>query len=226
MNKIAIFDVNETTLDLSPVRRTIDELAGGVGGFTIWFQKLLQLSMTSTTTGNYLDFTELAKAALQAVFDAEDRHLPGGGWDEVRAAMGSLDAYPDVKPGLTALRDAGWTTVSLTNSAPTSVNAQLERAGLTPLFDLILSVEAVQAYKPAQAPYLYAAQQIGFEPSTMWMVACHDWDLAGARAVGMSTAYVSRPAMSYAPNYPAADLVVDSFIQLAERLTGLEYLAS
>lgn len=220
MNKIAIFDVNETTLDLSPVRRTVDELLGHVGGFTVWFQKLLQLSMTSTTTGNYVDFSILARAALQAVSDTGDQALPEDGWDNVGDAMGSLEPYPDVKPGLTALREAGWTTAALTNSAPASVNAQLKRAGLTPLFDLILSVDAVKAYKPSGAPYVYAAEEIGFEPTTMWMVACHDWDLAGARAVGMSTAYIARPAMSYAPNYSAADIAVDNFIQLAAKLTG------
>ncbi len=218
MTKIAVFDINETTLDLAPVRASVDELVGHVGGFTVWFQKLLQLSMTATATGNYADFGALARSALQAVADTGSQPLPAGAWDQVAAALGSLDAYPDVEPGLTALREAGWSTIALTNSAPATVTAQLERAGLTPLFDHILSVDAVKSYKPAAAPYRYAAEQVGATPDALWMVACHDWDLAGARAVGMSTAFVGRPAMSYAPNYLPADLTAVDFSDLADQL--------
>ncbi len=218
MSEVAVFDINETTLDLSPVRRTVDELLGHVGGFTVWFQKLLQLSMTATATGNYDDFGTLARAALSAVADTGDRPLTPDGWDQVASAMASLDPYPDVQPGLVELREAGWTTIALTNSAPATVEAQLARADLSALFDMILSVDAVRSYKPAPAPYLYAAETAEVEPSRLWMVACHDWDLAGARAVGMSTAFVARASMSYAPNYPPADIIVDDFRQLAEQL--------
>lgn len=218
MSQVAVFDINETTLDLSPVRLAVDELIGHAGGFTVWFQRLLQLSMTATTTGNYLDFTTLAHSALQAVADTGDQPLSPDAWDHVASAMGSLDAYPDVQPGMSRLSEAGWTTVALTNSAPATVEAQLARVDLTSRFDLILSVDAVRSYKPAPAPYLYAAQQVGADPSKVWMVACHDWDLAGARAVGMSTAFITRPAMSYAPNYPAAEITVEDFIALADQL--------
>ena len=51
------------------------------------------------------------------------------------------------------------------------------------------------------------------------MVACHDWDLAGAKAVGMRTAFVARPGMSSAAALPPADLTVSDFVELADRLT-------
>ncbi len=174
--------------------------------------------MTATATDNYADFTVLARAALGAVADAADHSLPTDAWEQVASAMGSLPAHPDVRSGLSTLRAAGWTTVALTNSAPASVEAQLAQAELTPLFDQILSVDAVRSYKPARAPYLYAAERVGADPTELWMVACHDWDLAGARAVGMSTAFVRRPTMSYASHHPAADIAVDDFAALAEAL--------
>ena len=175
--------------------------------------------MTATATETYADFTTLAEAALFAVADTGEQQLAQNAWDQIAAAMGSLDPYPDVEPGLLMLREDGWTTVALTNSAPGSVNAQLERADLTRHFDLILSVDAVRSYKPAADPYRFAAQQTGSNPSDMWMIACHDWDLAGARAVGMATAFVTRPAMSYATNYPSPDLTVSDFTTLAEQLS-------
>jgi len=218
MTRTAIFDINETTLDLSPVRQVVDDLTGPAGGHTVWFQKLLQLSMTATITENYVDFTTLARAALDAVAEAGGRRLPVDAWDRVASAMGSLVAYPEVHAGLRLLREADWTTVALTNSAPATVETQLAHADLTPLFDLILSVDAVRSYKPAGAPYTYAAEQVGAEPGDLWMVACHDWDLAGARAVGMSTAFVARPAMSYSPNYPSPEITADDFKHLTDQL--------
>ena len=47
------------------------------------------------------------------------------------------------------------------------------------------------------------------------MVACHDWDLAGARAVGMSTAFVARAGMPFSAAYSPADFVAADFVELA-----------
>lgn len=173
-----VFDINETTLDLAPVRRTVDSLVGPEGGFVVWFQKLLQLSMTTTATDRYLDFSQLAASAL----------------------------------------DAGWTTIALTNSAPDAVTRQLERAGLASLFRHVVSVDKVRTYKPAVAPYRYVADLVDKKPEQLWMVACHDWDLAGARAVGYNTAFIQRPGMSYADCYEPADISVTTFVELAAQL--------
>ncbi len=218
MAGVVVFDINETTLDLEPVRTVIDDLVGPEGGFTAWFPRLLQLSMTTTAIGHYVDFTTLARQALDAVAATGESEPGDDGWSQVTAAMGRLQAHPDVADGLTSLRESGWTTVALTNSAQATVEAQLDGAGLAPLFDHTLSVDAVRQYKPSRGPYHYAAAVVGTDPAEMWMVACHDWDLAGARSAGFSTAFVRRPAMSYAATFAAPDLEVDDFVELADRL--------
>ena len=222
MPGVAVFDMNETTLDLMPVRHVVDELLGPEGGFRVWFGRMLQLSMATTATGTYVDFGTMARAALDAVAAAGGRDLPDGAWELVGPAIVSVPPYPDVRAGLERIREAGWTVVSLTNSAPAAVQAQLTNAQLTDLFDHVLSVDAVRAFKPAAAPYRYAAETVGVAPADMWMVACHDWDLAGARAVGMRTAFVTRPAMSYASVYEPADLVVADFGGLADELLAID----
>ena len=222
MPGVAVFDMNETTLDLMPVRHVVDELLGPEGGFTVWFGRMLQLSMATTATGSYVDFGTMARAALDAVAAAGGRDLPDEAWELVGPAILSVPPYPDVRAGLERIREAGWTVVSLTNSAPAAVQAQLMNAQLTGLFDHVLSIDAVRAFKPAAAPYRYAAETVGVDPADMWMVACHDWDLAGARAVGMRTAFVTRPAMSYASVYEPADLVVADFGGLADVLLAID----
>ena len=224
MAGIAVFDINETTLDLGPVRVIIDELVPDEGGSRAWFARLLQLSMTVTATGGYTEFGVLARHALEAVAATGGRRRAGAiddaAWARVAEAMATLPAHPDVAPALDRLRGGGWRLVALTNSAPASVTAQLERAGLAPRFEHILSVDTVERFKPAPEPYRHAASVLGVEPDQLWMVASHDWDLAGARAVGLATAFVDRPGQSWAPALAPPDLTVDDFGQLADRLLG------
>ncbi|MEV2191027.1 haloacid dehalogenase type II [Streptomyces phaeochromogenes] len=56
-----------------------------------------------------------------------------------------------------------------------------------------LSAEEAQAYKPAPEVYRLALDAAGCPPERVLMVAAHAWDLRGAQAVGMRTAYVHRP---------------------------------
>lgn len=210
--------MNETTLDLAPVRTIVDDLLGPAGGFTVWFQKLLQLSMATSAVGRFVDFGTLARNAFDATAAAGSIEIPVGSWEDVAAAIGSIPPHPEVPAALGRLREAGWTTVALTNSGQATVEAQCERAGLADRFDHIISVEAVQIYKPSAAPYEHAAAIVGVPTGEVWMVACHDWDLAGARSAGMRTAYVARPGMSYADVYDPPDILVADFAALADAL--------
>ena len=218
MTSVAVFDMNETTLDLAPVRAEVNAQLGSEHGFTIWFQKLLQLSMMSVVTGEYQDFSALAPSALDAVANAQGVELADGAWASVGAAMGGIAPFPDVAEGLAALKEAGWVTMALTNSASASVNAQIDANGLRPLFDHVVSVDEVGVFKPSPKVYEHAATVAGVESSSMWMVAAHDWDLAAARATGMHTAFVKRPHMVWAPSYAPAEVNVDSFVSLAGAL--------
>lgn len=56
-----------------------------------------------------------------------------------------------------------------------------------------LSAEDAQAYKPSPEVYRLALDAAGCPPERVLMVAAHAWDLRGAQAVGMRTAYVRRP---------------------------------
>jgi 2-haloacid dehalogenase len=56
-----------------------------------------------------------------------------------------------------------------------------------------LSAEAAPACKPAPEVYRLALDSAGCPPERVLMVAAHAWDLRGARAAGMRTAYVHRP---------------------------------
>jgi len=219
MTKVAVFDMNETTLDLAPVRALVDDLLPHAGGFTVWFQRLLQLSMATTATGmEFHDFGTLARHAFNACAATADDAPADDAFGRVAAAIAGIQPYPEVPAAMERLRGAGWALVALTNSGQSMVDGQVDGAGMRALFDHVLSVERVMTYKPAAAPYEHAIETVGCEPGDAWMVACHDWDLAGARAVGMRTAFIERAGMSYADVWPAADISVADFTALADAL--------
>ena len=59
-----IFDVNETLLDLSPLKNSINSELGD-GAAEVWFARLLHYSLVESITDTYHDFSEIAKAVLQ-----------------------------------------------------------------------------------------------------------------------------------------------------------------
>jgi 2-haloacid dehalogenase len=217
MASVAVFDINETTLDLGPARKVVDDLLGQ-RGFDIFFGRLLQTSMVATSTDNYQDFSVLAAAALDSAAQTVGIQLPADALSRFGAAMASLSVYPDVIDGLDRLKDAGWSLVALTNSAQASVDAQLAGAGVADRFDQILSVDLVRAFKPVAAPYLMALERLRVQPAEAVMVACHDWDLAGAKKVGMQTAFIARPNLPFSTAFPAADYCAANFRELADQL--------
>ncbi|SFP04315.1 2-haloacid dehalogenase [Amycolatopsis arida] len=106
--------------------------------------------------------------------------------------------------------------LGLSNASRTALLRLSAYAGLR--WHQALSAEAVVAYKPAPEVYQLAIDTAGCPPERVLMVAAHAWDLRGAQARGMRTAYVRRPV----GDPPASSDVVDwRFDGLEELVTAL-----
>ncbi len=62
-----------------------------------------------------------------------------------------------------------------------------------------MSADEVRWLKPAPEPYAMAVRRLGVAPGDVRMVAAHGWDLAGARAAGLRTAFVARAGQTLDP---------------------------
>ncbi|MGC7102136.1 haloacid dehalogenase type II [Amycolatopsis lurida] len=102
-----------------------------------------------------------------------------------------LPPWPDSVEGLERLARR-FPVIGLSNASRTALLRISAHAGLR--WHTALSGETVQAYKPAPAIYRLAIDTAGCPPERVLMVATHAWDLRGAQAAGMRTAYVERPA--------------------------------
>jgi 2-haloacid dehalogenase len=84
----------------------------------------------------------------------------------------------------------------------------------------VLSAEDARAYKPAPEVYRLAVEAAGCPSGRVLMVAAHAWDLRGAQAVGMRTAYVRRPVGDPPRGGDVFDWRAESLDELVDVLTA------
>lgn len=221
--KVVFFDVNETLLDLKPLKQSVGKALGDRPDLVpLWFTTMLQHSLVTTVADRYSDFGVIGVACLQMVAKNQGIDLSEDAAKKAVAPIRSLPPYPDVVPALTRLRDAKYRLVTLTNSSDAAVADQLKFAKLDKLFEASLSVEGVGLYKPHAHVYRWAARQMGVDVSECLLVAAHGWDVAGAAWVGMSAAFVGRPGQQPFPLGPTPDLTVATLTELADKLVTLK----
>lgn len=191
-----IFDVNETMLDMSPLKKKINGLLGSNKGFRIWFGMLLQYSLVDNCTNNYHDFIAIANASLDMASKALNRSIRNKEKKEALATMKALSAYPDVAKGLKILKQNGFRLATLTNSPLTTLTAQLKNAKLSEYFEVTFSVDAIKKYKPSLETYKWAAEQLSINVGEAMLVAAHGWDIAGALLAGLQAAFIERKGQS------------------------------
>ncbi len=213
--EVIFFDVNETLLDLTPLKESVGEALGDRPELApLWFTTLLQYSLVATVADRYSDFGEIGAACLRMVARNHGIELDEGAAERHLAPMRSLPPHPDVVPALERLRDAGFRLATLTNSSTAAVAEQMAYAGLTGFFESSLSVEEVGLYKPHAHVYRWAARRVGEDVSGCLLVAAHGWDVAGAAWAGMRAAFVARPGQQVFPLGSAIDLTVTSLGEL------------
>lgn len=215
--EILFFDVNETLLDMSPVKKSVAAALQGADHLVpLWFSTLLHHSLVTTVGDEYTDFGSIGVASLQMVAANQGLRLSETEAREALGPMKSLSPYPEVKPALERLKQAGYKMVALTNSSSEGVAAQMENAGLTTLFDQVISVEGIGKYKPHSEVYAWSARQTG--ATNCLMVAAHGWDVAGALWAGWRAAFVARPGQQLYPLAPIPEINAPDLQKVADQL--------
>ncbi len=218
--KVLIFDVNETLLDLAPLKKSVGEALGGREDLLpLWFSTMLHYSLVETLSDNYHSFGEIGTAALMMVAETRGIEME---YDEAKESivtpLRALPPHPDVVAGLKALKEKGYRIVSLTNSSAVGVETQFKNAGLTDLFEKRFSVDSVKKFKPHPDTYQTVLDDLGVNAGEVLMVAAHAWDLAGAKNVGLQTAFIARPGKTLYPNLARPDYVLKDLSELVKSL--------
>ncbi|GAA1687982.1 haloacid dehalogenase type II [Glycomyces endophyticus] len=217
-----VFDVLGTMVDeprgLTEALRAAAPAADTAELLALW-QRHIEREQDRVVTGGrpYATADALDREAAEAVAahagitDAAvlDR-LAGAGrrhpaWDDAAAGLERIARHRPV--------------LALSNANRAALLHLTANAGLR--WHQAVSAEDAQTYKPAPEVYRLAVDAVGRPPQHLLMVAAHAWDLRGAQAAGMRTAYVHRPVGDPPAADDRFDWHVGSLAELADALDAL-----
>ena len=160
----------------------------------IWRLKQLEYAWTLTLTGRYVDFWTLTERALDYTFarlPSVDRALR----PQLLDAYLELDAFPDARATLAALKGQRAQVAILSNGTPRMLQSAVAAADMASLFDALLSVDAARMYKPRPEVYALVTERLALKPEQVVFVSSNRWDVMGAAAFGFRPLWVNRAKM-------------------------------
>jgi 2-haloacid dehalogenase len=188
------FDVYGTLIDTTGVAVALQKHVGerAAAFAALWREKQLEYSFRRGLMRQYDTFTVCTQHALEYACSFFAVELSEADKAELMAAYRTLPAFPDVATGLRELRSAGLRMYAFSNGPAHDVNHLLETAGIQEFFQDIVSVDEIKTFKPDPAVYEHFLQRAGASSSDAWLISSNPFDVIGAMAVGMRTAWIQR----------------------------------
>lgn len=208
-HKAFAFDAYGTLFDVhSAVRKHAEALGpSGKQVSDLWRTKQLEYSWIRSLMGSYTDFWRLTEEALDfalATVPGADASLR----DSLLEAYWTLECYPEVPDVLARLRQSGVKTAILSNGSPDMLDAAVNSAGLSGMFDAVLSVDAIKIFKTAPQVYAMVTDTFELRPEEISFQSSNRWDIAGAHKFGFHTVWINRSGQpDEYPNYGPARTV-------------------
>src|SRR5262245_36907977 len=173
------FDAYGTLFDVFSVTALCERLFPGNGAALArhWRAKQLQYSLLRSLMGRYRDFWQLTEDGLVHACKSLQLELTDDRRRSLKEAYLKLAVFPDVKPGLEALRDCGFRLVILSNGSPTMLDAAARHANISNLFDAILSADDVRVFKPSPDVYRLALTRLNATAKDVGFVSSNSWDI-------------------------------------------------
>ena len=131
----------------------------------------------------------------------------------------NLRAFPDVAPGMEALKAKGHRLVAFSNGVEETTRILLERSGILRYLEGVVSVDDPKTFKPDPDVYKYLARRLDRSVSETWLVSGSPRDVIGAKLAGLKAAWIKRrPDTVFDPWGIEPDVVVGDLEELSERL--------
>lgn len=191
--RACVFDAYGTLFDFSSAaERCRDEIGEKTDALTdLWRSRQLQYSWLRSLMGYHIDFWQITADALDFALEALDLKDP-----ELREHLLTLymelDAYPEVKSVLHALRRAEVQTAILSNGSPSMLASAVGSAGIESLLDEVISVEDIGIFKPHPNVYKLVQSRLGVAPAEVAYQSSNGWDACAAAAFGFQAIWINR----------------------------------
>jgi len=221
--KALAFDAYGTLFDVFSVTALCEQLFPGKGNqlAQIWRFKQLQYSLMRSLMGRHRDFWGLTEDGLVWASKSLQLDLTADKKKQLMEAYLSLAAFPDVKPGLDALKKQGIKLAILSNGEPKMLEAAAKSAGIRDLLDEIISVEEVKIFKVSPRVYNLASERLKVTNPELGFVSANNWDAVGAASAGLRTFWIQRSSAEVPEELGfQVDTTVKAITELALLLRG------
>ena len=215
------FDIYGTLINPHGV---VDELSRHVGEraqqfSNVWRDKQLEYTWRRALMQRYENFPVCTRQAL----DYTDILLQTGLDDAAKASLMAiyrvLPAYDDVPASLQALAGAGFCMYGFSNGVADAISGLLEHAGIEQYFEGVVSVDALQTFKPDPDVYQHFIEVANKPAEKCWLVSSNGFDVIGAVSAGMKAAWLKRSeSMVFDPWDIEPTLVVHSLGELTKKI--------
>jgi 2-haloacid dehalogenase len=158
----------------------------------LWRTRQFEYTWLRSITGRYVDFFAVTEDALVYAANAMKLELTLARKQRLLNAYLHLTPWPDTADTLRQLRSAGVRVIVLANFSPKMLHANAENAGLTGLFDALVSTDANRTYKPDPRAYRLGMERLRLAKHEILFAAFGGWDAVGAKAFGYPTVWVNR----------------------------------
>jgi 2-haloacid dehalogenase len=196
MPSIFVFDAYGTLFDVHAAIARFRQQAGPEADrmSEIWRSKQLEYTWTLTLAGHYADFWTLTERALDFSL-ARVASVPKALKPQLLEAYFKLDAFPDARAALRALKAKGNKTGILSNGSPNMLKGAVDGAGLGGDLDAVLSVDSLKMFKPRPEVYRLVTNHYQCKPADVTFVSSNRWDVMASVSVGFRGLWVNRSKM-------------------------------
>jgi len=174
-----------------------------------WRAKHIEYSWHASLVGKPATFWSLAERSLDYAIASAGGGVSTDARGALLAAYRTMEAYPEVREVLSALKARGDNLAILSNGDPDMLGDAVRAAKLEGLFDAVLSVATAGIFKPSMKVYQLVIDRFGGTPADVSFQSSNRWDIAGAKAFGFRCAWINR---SGAPD-EYADLPPDRVVR-------------
>jgi 2-haloacid dehalogenase len=213
---LVAFDMFGTLADTSSVARELAPTCGDRAGRVArtWRDRQLEYMFRVTAMGQFPSFADLTRWGLAGALAESGIALPKAQQEAIAGAYRRLRPFGDARLALAALQECGHLIVVF-SVGPREWLEELANS-YREFVDYFVSAEEAGFYKPHPGIYRHLLDATSTEPAAALLVSSNMFDIAGAAAVGIRTAWCRRhPAALPDPWGPRPDYVITSLSELA-----------
>ena len=192
--RAVLFDAYGTLFDVYSVGLLAEQLFPGQGQALalLWRDKQIDYTRLLTLGGRYKPFWDVTRDGLRFAAQQLKLHWNSTAEERLMSQYRHLSAFPENREVLSELQRRQVPTGILSNGDPEMLAVAVKSAGLEDLLQLVLSVHAVQRFKPDPAAYALGPQALQLAARDILFVSSNGWDAIGATWYGYTTLWVNR----------------------------------